>query len=464
MIKIDLEFRLIMILLAILLVFGLSFYYSDFSAFITFFFFLFLGQLFFLGCGFCRRIQLISFLVNITAAVVIVSSFQALYGTWYSEGKDDFAFYSLSKDLVDSTKNLAIKDVDIEWHSVQYKLYIWVFSKWFTFLNFLGIKANFFFHLNILNSFVASFIAPFIYKLGRLIFNGEEKTPKRTAYFLAFFPPLVYYSAILSRDTWIVTMFLIVVFIALAKYDRYKKVILIPILLVITYYIRDSAAVFAIMFLGLYMAVKSKNTYISYFMDKIAPIAAIGVIIMVFLSLQLPKSEVAPSKLDILNYINYIVNFYRDLSLAESTDASLGIRLRMSNNPVLLVFYYIYIYIGPIPPKLVKDFNLINIFLAVGNIIWYIIAPLFFIHVYQLRKTGKRVFLKAFFWFLAVVLVIVGSTTGGQRHILFLYPLISLFSIDYILNHRKQFFNYMKVLFLLIILGIGFYSILKMLL
>jgi len=128
----------------------------------------------------------------------------------------------------------------------------------------------------------------------------------------------------------------------------------------------------------------------------------------------------------------------------------------------VIFVYYVYFYLSPVPPVFIKNFNIVNVFLGVGNILWYIVSPLYFIHSFQLRKTSNIVFIKSFFWFLILVLIMVGTATGEQRHLLFLYPIVFLFSIDYVLNHKQQFYTYLMSFFFIGIFSVLIYILLKM--
>ncbi len=437
-------------------------YYWDLSIFITFFFFLFLAKVFFnKQKGTAIKLQRVSFLVNVCCAVLITLSFETIYGTWHSRGKDDLTFYTIAIKLLEGKDGFYFTGHYFDWAAVKYKLYVLVFAIWYKILNFIGINGNLFFHLNIINSFVGSFIAPFIYKIGLKLFGNSSVTPKKAAIVCLFFPPLVYYSAVIIRDIWVLSFFLMIIYLVISDKNVIKKIVLIVLLLMVIYYIRSSNAFFMLLFIMLYVILNIKSRVVTFIINKVIPILALVVFILLFIILQLPTAETAPPKTDVFNFFKYTINYYRELAASQSVENSIGLKLRLSNNPIILILYYIYVYLGPIPPKFIKDFNIINVFLGIGNFIWYVMSPLYFLHSFQLRKTSCNVFVKSYFWFLIIVLIIVGTATGTQRHILFVYPIILLFSVDYILNHKKQFYVYLKAFLFLSLIGVLIYSFVK---
>ncbi|WP_106793795.1 hypothetical protein [Aquimarina sp. Aq78] len=458
--SINLGFISAMILLPICAI-----YYQDFSILITFFFLLYLGRFILNKQVYTvKKMQRFSFLVNVCGAVIITFCFEYLNNTWYSAGQDDFAFYSIANDFSKGIRDFDFDGHRFEWSSVQYKLYVWIFAYWYKLLNIVGIKGNLFFHLNIINSFVASFIAPCIYKIGLQLFGNKSVTSEKAAFFCAVFPPFVYYSGAIIRDTWIICFFLMIIYLILSDKKFIKKLILISILIVSIFYLRKSSAVFVVTLISLYILFNTRNVYITFFINRIVPVVTLMILMVFFIAMQLPTPKIAPSNTDILNYINYTTNYYRDLATSESVQNSIGLRLRLSNNPIVLLVYYIYFYFSPIPPKFIKDFNIINLYLGIGNILWYVLSPLYFIHTIQLKNDVKnKIFVRAYFWFLIIVLIMVGTATGEQRHLLLIYPIVLLFSIDYIVNHKNQFYKYLLIFFFLSLFGVLIYALLKML-
>jgi len=430
-------------------------YYQDLSVFITFFFLLYLGKLLLKKqVHTIYKLQRNSFFVNVCSGVLIT--------TWYSSGQDDFTFYSISTFLSKGQYNFNIADRYFEWSSIQYKFYVLAFAYWYKMLNIIGVSSNFFFHLNIINSFVASFIAPFVYKIGLKVFGDKSSTPKIAALFCLLFPILIYYSSVIIRDSWIITFFLMIVYALISNKTLLRKLLLIFVLLFLVFFLRKSSAVFIVALILLYIVFNTKNAFFVFLINRIVPFVTLFILLIFFIAIQLPVPEVAPPNTEVLNYISYTVNFYRNLSASEAVDSSVGLQLRLSNNPIVIFVYYVYFYLSPVPPVFIKNFNIVNVFLGVGNILWYIVSPLYFIHSFQLRKTSNIVFIKSFFWFLILVLIMVGTATGEQRHLLFLYPIVFLFSIDYVLNHKQQFYTYLMSFFFIGIFSVLIYILLKM--
>ena len=438
-------------------------HYGNLSIFITFFFCLYTGKFFFRKeSNTAKTLQRVSFFVNVCSAVIITFCFEHINNTWFSAGQDDFTFHNISSGLAQGQYDFRSAGRNFNWHAVQYKLYILIFAYWYKFLSLIGINGNFFFHLNIINSFVASFIAPFIYKIGLKLFGEESSTPKKAAFFCLFFPTFIYYSAIIIRDTWVICFFLMAVYFMLSDKSFIKKLVLIFVLIITVFYIRKASAVFISMFIFIYALFNTRNSYIVFFIYRIVPVVMVLILAVFFTAMQLPTPKIAPAHSDVLNYVNYITNYYRELATSESAHNSIGLRLRLSNNPIVVFIYHIYFYFSPIPPKFIKDFNIITVFLGIGNLLWYLLSPLYFIHAFQLKNSNKKVFIRAFFWFLILVLVIVGTTTGVQRHLLLIYPIVLLFAVDYILNHKKQFYRYVAVFFFLFLISGLIYALLKM--
>lgn len=446
----------ILIIFSVVLAFcGLTFhifYFKAPSVLITFFSLFILGIIFFLKSGKTTpQLFLISFCFNISISAIITYYFIYLNGIPFSEGGDDFTFYDLTIHWLEGISKFdsyAIKEYGISWSTIEYKLYIQIFGNWFKFLNSIGIESNHFFHLNILNCWFGAFAAPLIFLITNKV--ASPKVAQLTSLFVLIYSPLIFYSSIIIRDTLIITLFLLIVWVAIKQMSSIKKAIIILLLIYFIIYLRNVSALFAIIFILTFFISKSRIKQIRIFLHKKFIIIIIGLIVLVAAILIATNMSVLKNiDFFIFNNVVRYYEFYKQHAVEQGSGGSIGLFLKQSNNPFIFIISVFYIYLSPIPPEFIKKMNLINLFLGYGNILWYIIGPTFFIAVLQeYRSRGMSNLLKSTLICLLVSLIFIAMTSGNVRHLYFLHPLIAMFSINYAVKYKMQF------IYLLFILGV----------
>ncbi|MDA7531531.1 hypothetical protein N8512_00430 [Akkermansiaceae bacterium] len=120
---------------------------------------------------------------------------------------------------------------------------------------------------------------------------------------------------------------------------------------------------------------------------------------------------------------------YLELSIDSSAKNSLGLLLYSTN--LLFPLQVLYTYLSPIPPLFLKNPNVFNFVVMVGDFIKYYYSGIFLLLAFLKwqdldKKHGLRSLLSGFF----MMLLIVCLTSRDPRHLSFLMPLALLISIN----------------------------------
>jgi hypothetical protein len=392
-----------------------------------------------------RRFFLYAFLLNSLFAVLLALSFFLEHGDPFIGGGDDETFYEISRGFKDGLRVFDKKNA-FSWSSLNYKAYIIVMAGWLKMLNIIGFSDDSFLNLNLVNSFFGALSVVLIFLIFKSIMGVE--LGKKTAYWVLLFPPVIFYSATIIRDTMVLFVFSLSLFILFVTNWRWRmKLPLLLVCLLVMYYVRDASsfllAVFIITYIGL--GLKGNN-------HKLLFIAGCFLAIIVALSTLLVAASTAPPavqplKTDFIKFLSYQIHYYNKEILHESLQTSLGARLRDFSNPVAVLTGILYMFFSPVPPLFFQSFTFGNLFLGLGNMVWYFIGFLYVFSVFQssYSPVHRRVWW-AVLMTLLLSLLMVYFSSGDSRHLHFIQPFIIGFTVEYFTRNKNSAILTTKIL------------------
>ncbi len=441
-----------------------SIHYDVFSVFFTVAVFSSLGLIILASSGYTSLIFFIkSFSLNIILSVVFIFYFEYSLGLPFNGVADDQTFFILTKYWANDTTTFdqrAFNTYGVTWESINYKAYILIFGFWLKFLKFLNIESEHFFHLNLINCWFGAFIPSLTFIIAKRLFT--IKIGLISAFIVLLYTPVIFYSIIIIRDTLIGTIFLSIVSITISSYSSKVKIISITILLSLLFELRGASAALAIVFMITYWASALRIKQITIYNKWLSIVMIILVLATSIYLVSGNLNVLKNSDVDLFKRIVNTVNFYQAHSLEQASNDSFGSILKQSNNPIIFLLLLVYTYLSPVPPEFIKTFNLKTVFMGVGNILWYVVAPVFIGGYFQLTKDKSlRSILHAVVVTLVISLIVVSMTSGNPRHLYFLHPLIILFVVAYIIRYPLSFLHFFSASAITGFAGFILYLLLK---
>jgi hypothetical protein len=425
----------------------------EISIIISFFVFLYAGHFLFRKATIPKKLFFYTFCLYVLMAVVFTSIHQMEHGTPFTGlGEDDKGFYEIAKEFKNGATSFAWEG--LQWKAINYKAYIYLLSGWLKVLNFIGFNSDYYFNLNILNCFFGAMAAPLLF----LIFSRwvDDSLAYKIAIFTMLYPPIIYYSAAIIRDTLMVALFPLGVLLAQnTSLPRLLKIVFYILLLVFLINIRDVSALVMFIFLSLTWIFHLNSKAMTPILKLAGGVAVVAVFSFFLYFLSRKPLESSPQSGQLLDYVTHKVHFYFDLSEKESGSGSLGGKIRSSKNPVLLALAIPITFFSPAPPLFIYHFSLSHFFMGLGNILWY-----FFGFTYSLALIISRfkniagLHLPMVITF-GITLVLVSFTSGDFRHLYFFHPFLIGFSLIFLSTNKKyvplilNFFLGLSLIFIL---------------
>ncbi|MDG1516742.1 MAG: hypothetical protein P8Q42_01850 [Flavobacteriales bacterium] len=341
---------------------------------------------------------------NLTLLILFALYFENLNGSPFIGGGDDENFYEKALTIL-AGKTAALGN---------YPFYIYINTGIFKFLNFFGFYDNSPLNIGVTNAFVGATVAPLMYRVGQQFLSF--KNANNLGYLLAIFPSTMYFSSILLRDIWVLSILVWIIFIlTVTKLNIILKILILGFLCLVSFNFRHATGAITILFVVSYGFFSLKN--------KILKAIIIGIVLFVFFVFFLSVFSTLQTT---------IFEKYQGLGTAGAQSGSIGAKIAFSSNPIIRSLYYIISLYNPIPPFPNYRFN--TVVLGLGAIIWYFTIPYLFFGIYKaIKSPGKKIkaltfssiiLLLALMWILFII-------SGTVRHRLMLFPIGFLFYFLY---------------------------------
>lgn len=347
-------------------------------------------------------------------------------------------FYNISRDFKDG---LRVFDYGrLPWDAINYKAYIIVMGGWLKALNVIGLSDDSFLNLNLVNSFVGALSVVLVYRIFRTL-TGETLGWK-IGMFALLFPSVVFYSATIIRDTFVLFTFAFSIYIlAVSEWSGIKKTALLLACFVFMYYLRNASAFPLAAFVVVYMLLNVKGTNFKVLAIGLFFLGIVIAAAVLVTAAAMHPPKVQPPETDFMNFLSYQIHYYNKLIIAETSWDSLGIRLRNFDSPVMVCLGIVYMYFSPVPPLFVQSPTFANFFLGIGNIIWYFIA---FSYAFSIFKPSSSTIHRKVWWAILITLLLsllmVFFSSSDPRHLLFIQPFIAGFTIEFLLTSKRSAF------------------------
>jgi hypothetical protein len=348
--------------------------------------------------------------VNIITAIALAFYFSSVNG-WLFPGGGDVSFY------YEQSRNMA--DAWINGHSYslvgvsKFYGYLYICSVVYFICNYFGDMS--YISLLMVNSFVGATIPPILYNLCQKIYYKEyPEMPRQVGVISALFPIMTYYSVIGLRDIWIAAITVLFIYIVACRTYGKKNILntwVMPLMLIGFMFSLRSYSVFPLIAFWLVIILGERNTLKNFIYKYII------VLVLVLIAFEmLPK---------ILDYFN-IFDRYKDLSIAQASDKSIGKRIIMLPSPINETVRFVLALYSPIPPM--KYINFESFIIGIGGIWWYFIVPVFIYGVwYSVIAKEKILFALATISFSVMLIMGVAMSSIDIRHKTQLYPIVILF-------------------------------------
>jgi hypothetical protein len=379
------------------------------------------------------------YLIFLTFFIV---STHILYGGPFLNGGDDSFFYDASKQVFLSNYDLNIKvDVFPLW-IVNYPAYLYIFAYFFGLLSYFGLDSMSFYHLSLLKVALGSLVPVILYKV---IKDHRWLTGRGVLSTVILFPTLTFYTVSLLRESILVLLFILVVWISTRRDNLLFSFLLVLIISILAYFIRPVHGILLFVFFGIY-------TLFSYKASILVKICALA-----FFSLLIYSFNIFAFA-EIFHELNEVQEKYIAHSNEVNDVGSIGLKLYNSEHIWLWPVKLIYYLLSPIPPPIFSDFNGLALFLTLGSILWYFFVFGLFSSLRRRSNWNKPLYSSAVF--IIFVSCIIGvSSSKDPRHLVFLSPLIVLLGHVELLHISKARLVFGGVFITLF--GLLFYVFLK---
>jgi hypothetical protein len=381
-----------------------------------------------------KKLLVYSFCLNVLFAVILTGLFELEHGSPFIKGMlDDERFFKIARDY---KNGLLIFDEGLHWGGINFKAYTILLAGWLKLLNLFGFSSDHFLNLNILNCLLGAFAVAFVYLIFCRISNPVEAN--KIAWIVMLYPPVIYYSATLIRDTAVTLVFLASIWILLLQRNLFFKLFLLSLSVFVLYHIRDASAFFLVIFISSYLALSVKQS--NRMVIKTILLSGVILLFLIFVTaLSVKPPDRLPPRTELLSHLSFRIHYYQTVTSDESSENSLGAKLKSSQNPLLLGLSVAHMFFSPAPPLLFYDFSVSNLFLGLGNIIWYFFGFCYLVTLKTRFQDNVRMRL----WWAAltttfVALILINFTSGNFRHLNFIQPLLIGIVMDYLFRHKRE--------------------------
>lgn len=409
-----------------------SVYTNNFTLFITYFLFFFILLLF---DSIMKRTNIIYYYnCYVFGSLLLLLLNQLDNGTYFGSIDEILFFESATQPQED-------------WFigNINFLGYYFLLNKFYLFIkNIVDIDIHFY-HGILLNTFLSSFIPYFYHKYFSKNLNKIEL--RKVMIILLFIPQFLIFNSTYLRDSIITLLFAALFYIINKKiYSLKKKIIIITALILLSFFVRPASALFLLLFVFLdyyYYKINFKKSFLNFLI--------ISLIIFSFYTFD----SVFVNQLEVNQK-------YAELTLAESSSNSIGAALMKIDSIFLIPIKLLYILFSPVPPSIFFKINLYSMVFSIGSLVKYYYTILFLLTMtnYYLKKAYDRISSRDFFYIL-IILLLIGFTSTDPRHYNFLFPLIFYYGIKYSTDNPKIFKNVSISFLLLFPIVITIYWLLK---
>lgn len=392
--------------------------------------------------GYDKLVFSLSFGLYLLNSTFFLITTNFIFGSPFLEGGDDTFFYLAGKQLYNSGYDIQTEVDGIPLWATNYPAYLYMISFFYGILSWFGFNSLHFYHLTLLKISFGALIPVFINKIGN---RNNIGFSKNSLLVIILFPPLVLQTTSFLRDSVISFFFILGAYIITKNLNFFYKLFWILILSSIIYFFRPAHSVFLVF---LYV------TYLLFLSNKhIGPkfgVLGFTLLMLFFLFKQ--------GYGDLIEQFEKVQSMYTNLSQEKNSEGSLGLKLYSSDLIILFPLKLIYYFISPIPPPIFSKMNILNAYLSIGAISWYLIVFAFLKSIFRKVSEIDPFFVSIYFLFLLAGVIGI-STSKDPRHLTFIYPLIIPYGLrELSLTNKNQMFI---ILLVSIILGFLLYIPLK---
>jgi hypothetical protein len=370
-------------------------------------------------------------------AFLLYSSYLLESGSYCTYGGDDEAYFKMVQNaLNDDTRIFSIQN----FLNNRYSSYIYL--SYFLLLPFklVGLQIDFPITLALFHAAVGSLIIPIYNSIFRKL-TGISKIP----FSLFLFTPIIYYS-IVNREVINYLIYGVFIYYIISNYNWFINIIRLIVSFTLMYFVRPETS----FSLGIFLFFNSINSL------KKVLIFGLSFLSILFVYQFFTKNHVTA--------IDQGQLIYFQLPQANISQSSIGSFLRYATNPIIKCLNYFYYVMSPIPPYVIRQYNFENIFLSIGQILWYCVLFSLIRNWEKLAECTKNRIFIANLLVLLIYVFIVAFYGGTQRHYYTFVPIV-LMSFDFLYyNNETSFIRTVKEIVLIIpIMMIGYFTIKLML-
>lgn len=423
---------------------NLSLQFRDSSIVFSFVFLAFIG-FFLFSNGSSRTLFLFHYVLYSLFAICFYEYYTSVNGASFIGGGDDEFFYKISKGfyLDNFERNRFYEGVFFP--ITTYQGYIYTLSGYLWILNVLGFDSTNVFHFILINVLVGSFSGMLVFRIARKI--GYQLGGY--LFIITLFPVTVWYGVTLLRDSFILFFFLLLIDTLVSSEKLTLKQILLSVLwIILTATIRPAHAIIFSFLLGVKFFFSIQGI-----VSKVLLIMVAIIVIFTFL-----ESSVN----DQLEEVSQVAENYDSEISENASGSSIGRLLYSSSNPVFIVIRPVVLFFSPIPPLIFSGLTFDNLFLSIGNLLWYFFGASFLVLLYVKGRT--IIYSNIYLSLTSVILftpIIISLTSRDPRHIVFVYPIVQILVLQGIIKKEISVKLICLSLSAMGLLLVSFYLLLK---
>ncbi len=380
----------------------------------------------------CLYIALTVYFATVIVTVWVYYSLISQYGYPYlGGGSDDLTYETdaiLSADLGGISSYRGFADLLGHTYSGYYYVIgvIYIFAKMFGDYHTLLPR--------LFNAAVLSLVSILTYKIGKIV--GISKAASlRAGYWVGLYPLLSFFAANVVRDTIIVLLVLVMVYLYLKVIQsgiHTKSLIYITlgmITLVCIWSLRDFSAIACIGSIAASMALSRRDAR-----NRASRWPQLLLLFLIVIGTIVFGALVLERVLDLSGRLNEFS--YERLSMTSS--GGLSAYVWLAPVPLSNILRLLYGLISPLP----IDTNPLNIFQGSGTIFWIVIMPFMFLNLWPAFLNPYKQIL-VIFWF--VFFFGLTQTAFVPRQFVQFYPFALLLASDGYENHKKLAFPILAI-------------------
>ncbi len=390
----------------------------DYKAIYTSFLLFFIGVFVLFRSGKERFVFTLSFVVGIVFLPLYSQSYITDTGFPFIQGGDAQTFYEKVVDIAQG---------DLSQYWGRYKVFLFIVSKYYNFINFIGVGSYSPYHFFIFSIFCGAVSTTLTYLIGLKTFNYN--TALKAAVITSLFPILIKYNLGSLREVYALPFFLFAIYQIIIAKKKSSFFILISVLLVTGIRVDWGALLMVFLFFYYASGLPQKRRINIYI--KMTAFLFIILVPAIYFFINNGLLEVSYYSSEKLQHINEYTTNNDNSSLT-------GKLKKMGLTGRLLLFFYVIIV--PLPPLLANYGKSIiePLLTSIGSIFWYFSLLMIYLSVKKSYSDTKfKKFTNAFIALIFFTSTLLAFTSVGvYRHKLFIYPLSFLF-----LSHFTEFFN-----------------------